>query len=200
MGNVFDNKINCLTKKKKKKSQVNLNEEIKESCSKDKKMLVIVQDYGILYTWFLCISKCNKQLGQYKAHCGHYAKPFGTAVLSFSRVEISIVLTQEFNKLHFQECFKIKISSCICTFSGNTVSWTLVHNASVSRVAHFLVLLLLVVIVMYLFWRWLWWWEEGVWTIRRFSWRSKETSPGEQSLKYHQTQICYLWSLVKVKG
>lgn len=124
---------------------------------------------------FLCISKCRNQLGQYKAHCGHYAKPFGTAVLSFCRVEISIVLTQEFSKLHFPEFFKVKISSCICTFSANTVSWTLVHNASVFRVGNFLVLLILGVIVVHLSWQWLWCLAEGMWTIRRFSCMSRDT-------------------------
>lgn len=113
----------------------------------DKKMLVIIQAYGIVYIWELyAYLNAEINLASIK-HCGHYDKSFGTAVLSFFRVEISIILTQEFNKLHFQECFKIKISSCVCTFSGNTVSWTLVHNASVSRVSHFLVLLLLGVIV-----------------------------------------------------
>lgn len=149
--------------------------------------------------WFFCISKFSNQLGQYKAHCGHYAKPFGMAVLLFPRVEISIVLTQEFNKLHFQECFEIKISSCVWTFSGNIVSWTLVHNASVSRVAHFLVFLLLIVVVMYLFWQWLWCLAEGMWANRKFSWGSRETPSGAQSLECHQTQICYLTPLVKIK-
>lgn len=137
---------------------------------------------------FLCISKCRNQFGQYKAHCGHYAKPFGTAVLSFCRVEISIVLTKEFNKLHFQECFKIKISSCICIFSGNTLSWTLVYTASVCRVAHFLVLLLLGVIVIYLFWQWLWCLAEGIWAIRNFTWRA-----GKPLL------VCSHWNVTKLK-
>lgn len=134
-----------------------------------------MQVYSVVYTWDFCVFKCRNQFGQYKAHCGHYAKPFGTTVLSFCRVEISIVLTQEFSKLHFQECFKIKISSCICTFSANTVSWTLVYNASVFRVGNFLVLLILGVVVMHLSWQWLWCLAEGLWAIRKFSCRSKDT-------------------------
>lgn len=166
--------------------QVKQNEEKKESCSKDKKMLVIS-----MHMWFLCISKCTNQLGQYKAHCSHYAKSFGTAVLLFFRVEISVVLTQEFNKLHFQECFRVKISSCICTFSGNTVSWTLVHNASVSRAAHFLVLLLLVVTVMYLFLTVaVVLGGKACELLESLAGGAGRTSSGAQSLKCHQTQIC----------
>lgn len=87
-------------------------EEIQKSCSKDKKQLVIIQSYST-HLRFLCISKHRNQLGQYKTHGGHYAKAFGIAKLSFCRVEISLVLSQEFSKLHFKECFKIKISSYV---------------------------------------------------------------------------------------
>lgn len=120
---------------------------------------------------FLCISKCRNQLSQYKAHCGHYAKPFGTAMLSFCRVEIPIVLSQEFNKLHFRECFKIKISSCVCTISGNTFmnSWHI--TLQFTGLPTSLVLFLLGVTVMYLFWPWLWCLAEDMWAISKFSWR-----------------------------
>lgn len=105
---VFEYKINCLNKKKKKFStrscQVEKSEEIWKSHSKDKNQLVIIQVYST-HLRFLCISKHRNQLGQYKPHCGHYAKPFGIAKLSFCRAEISLVLSQEFSKLHFKECF-----------------------------------------------------------------------------------------------
>lgn len=142
MWEVFDYKINCLNKKKRKfstrSSQVEKSEEIWKSCSKDKKQLVIIQAYST-HLRFLCISKHRNQLGQYKPHCGHYAKPLGIAKWSFCRAEIPLVLSQEFRKLHFKDCFWIKISSYVGTFSGSTVSWTRVHNASVCRVACFLV-------------------------------------------------------------
>lgn len=193
MWKVLGSKINCLNKKNRKFStiicQMEKSGEIRKSCSKDKKQLVIIQAYSTRLR-LLCISEHRNQLGWYKTHWGHYAKPFGIAKLSFCRVGISLVLSQEFSKLHFKECFKIKLSSYIWSFSGSTVPWTQMHNVSLRRVVCFLVCVALRWYRDVFFWQWLWCLLEGMWAIRKLWWRvGKALLVHNQLLKCHQTQI-----------